>query len=272
MNTKLTLISLVILLVSLTACQTPSVLAKEPVVVQEIVNDQEPIFTEEPANALTSVLEDLSIPAELPFTIQDPVLLEGWIRLYNHQEPIQLWDGNTLTGHELAQFLLDQSIPVMWDINHVCGTGSCSVRYCAGDTCNFEDGLPGFDPIYINLAIQSWEDTRMSRLIGTLAHEIYHRTAPYGNVKDTLFEEFTAYTIGSQISQSDWLFFTGYDGLNPACLQRWFNDNGLMGGYEDFPLYPQSVDVPASDSAQASCTLPSDFTCITNQYGLVTCQ
>ena len=33
---------------------------------------------------------DLVIPAVLPTAIQDPALLEAWIRLYNHQDPIRL--------------------------------------------------------------------------------------------------------------------------------------------------------------------------------------
>lgn len=37
-------------------------------------------------------------------------MLEAWLRLNSYQEPIHLWDGSTLTGHDLAQFVLEHDI------------------------------------------------------------------------------------------------------------------------------------------------------------------
>ncbi len=241
MNTRayapLTLISLVIILVSLTACQSPSALTnKNGITVGQKV-------TPELTLMLNSFPKDLDIPAILPSTIHDPLLLEGWIRLYDHQEPVQLADGSTVVGRDLAQFLVDRSIPVVWDTNQMCSNGSCSVRYCEKDTCEYEDGLPGVDPIYITLEIQSMGDVQMNFLVGTLAHEIFHRTAPYGKVRDTLYEEFAAYYVGAQIGHAFRLNFEGYDSLNPTSLQSWFNDNGLMKAYAQFKLYPKSMEV-----------------------------
>src|SRR5260370_42227860 len=52
---------------------------------------------------------DVTVPASLPANIQDPMLLEAWVRLYNHIEPIQLWDGSTVTGRQLALYALDHA-------------------------------------------------------------------------------------------------------------------------------------------------------------------
>ena len=268
-NKKFTLVSLVIILVTLTACQSPSALANNhrTAKVYEI--------TPEITRMMDALPTNLTIPAVLPSTIQDPRLLEAWIRLYNHQETVQLSNGSTLTGRDLAQFLLDQSIPVMWDTNQVCGAASCSVRYAheKKGTWDFEDGKPGADPIFINPTYKTQDEHLMERLVGTLAHEAFHRTLPFGKVRDTLYEEFVAYHIGAEISQSSGLNFKGYDALNPSSLQRWFNDNDLMYAYEQFDLYPQKITVfESAPTLNNTSSLESDFTCHTDPYGLVTCQ
>ena len=51
----------------------------------------------------------------------------------------------------------------------------------------------------------------MSRLVKSLAHEIFHRMEPYGQVRDSQYEEFTAIYLGTQISGSTWQSFKGYD-------------------------------------------------------------
>src|SRR5712692_3864942 len=76
---------------------------------------------------LSQLPADLVVPAKLP-AIQDATLLEAWVRLYNHQDPIGLWDGSSLSGRSLAEYLLDHGIPVVWDTGNVCGNSSCSVK------------------------------------------------------------------------------------------------------------------------------------------------
>ena len=39
---------------------------------------------------------DLVVPQMLPASIDDPNVLEAWVRLYNHEDAIQLWDGRGL--------------------------------------------------------------------------------------------------------------------------------------------------------------------------------
>jgi len=181
--------------------------------------------------------------ASMEPNIQDPMLLEAWVRLYNHQEPIQLWDGSTLTGRELAQYLLAHAIPVVWDTGNICKNASCSIRYCTPDACGYEDGKPGVDPIYI-LPTKSAD---MQSLIGTLAHEIFHRTQPFGAVEDTRFEEYWAFLIGAKISKAVWLKFGAYDPLDPGHLNLWIKDNGL-DAYFELQEYPATV-VPMTQSA-----------------------
>ncbi len=175
--------------------------------------------------------------------IQDPTLLEAWGRLDNHHDPIQLWDGQTLTGHDLAQYLLEHGIPVVWDTEHVCGDGSCSVLYCAGETCTYEDGEPGPDPIYV----YPTKADDMQSLVATLAHETFHRTQPFGAVLGTRFEEYWAFLIGAQVSQAEWPTFAAYDPLVSGYLTLWIRDHNLAGYYR-LPEYPAAV-APLVESA-----------------------
>jgi hypothetical protein len=245
------------------ACQSLSALARKK------ANE----FSPEIARMLNSLPKDLKVPPVLPSTIHDPVLLEGWIHLYHHREPVQLADGSTVSGRDLAQFIIDQSIPVVWDTDQKCEIASCSLLYCEQDTCKYEDGLPGVDPIYISLDIQSMEEAKMNFLVGTLAHEIFHRTAPYGKVWPTLYEEFAAFYVGAQIGHAFRLDFVGYDGLNPAALRSWFKDNGLMKAYQHFSLYPQSMNSVETGSTQNDqCSPPGDFAYGTSQYNQVACK
>src|SRR5438874_1028479 len=72
---------------------------------------------------LANLPADLTVPPSLTANITDPMLLEAWVRLYNHQEPMQLWDGSTITGRQLAQYALDQALPIVWDTGRVCSGG-----------------------------------------------------------------------------------------------------------------------------------------------------
>ena len=183
---------------------------------------------------------ELIVPAALPSSIQDLILMEAWVRLYNHQEPIPLWYGGTLTGRDLAQFVLDHGIPVVWDAGRVCAGGNCSVRYCDGAACSFDDRLhPGIKPIYL-APIAEPHGTNMQFLVGTLAHEIFHRTEPFGAVKDTKFEEYWAFWIGAKIGKNGAPKFGGIDPLSSGELYVWLLKN-RMDFYYALPEYPLRV-------------------------------
>jgi len=191
--------------------------------------------------ALTAQLPaNITIPDTLPANIQDPMLLEAWVRLYNHLEPIQLWDGSTITGRQLAQYALDHALPIVWDTGHVCSGGSCSVRYCDETVWRFDDQLhPGIKPIYIAPIAQP-DATSMQFLVGTLAHEIFHRTSPFGAVADTKFEEYWAFRIGAAIGKNAAPNFDGIDPLISGELFIWLLKN-RMPFYYSLPEYPASV-------------------------------
>ncbi len=197
------------------------------------------LFSARPAAAavdLSQLPPDLVVPAALPASIEDPRLLEAWIRLYAHAEPLELWDGTHLTGRDLAQFALDQAIPIIMDVDGYCQKGTCSRQYCAGDTCTYEGGQPGVEPIYVHAA----HAADMPALVGTLAHELFHRMQPFGPVMDTRFEEYWAFRIEAMLNPEQALKFDGYDPMVSGYLALWIRDNGV---YPYFKLadYPASV-------------------------------
>jgi hypothetical protein len=203
----------------------------------------------------------LIVPAVLPAGVQDPMLLEAWIRVYQQQDPIHLWGNVTVSGRGLALYMLEHSIPLVWDTGNVCGNGSCSVLSCAEDRCTYDDGkpapqggdpaqhlsglgvpaphggeVPSVAPIYVALLKQG----DMPSLISTLAHEIFHRTQPFGPVRSTRFEEYWAFLIGARVSKSAWPTFGAFDPLNPEQLNLWLQLNGLAY-YFQYPEYPAGV-------------------------------
>ena len=194
------------------------------------------------AAAIAQLPAGLTVPDSLPAGVQDPILLEAWLRLYNHQEPIALWGGSTVTGRQLAQFALDHNLPIVWDTGRVCKGGDCSLRYCEPDSvvCAFEDRLhPGVKPIYI-APIADPRGANMQFLVGTLAHEIFHRTQPFGAVTDTKFEEYWAFRIGAAIGRNA---APNFDGINPLVsgeLYIWLLKN-KMSFYYGLPEYPASA-------------------------------
>ena len=182
------------------------------------------------------VSPEQAIARDLPSLIPDPILRGAWLRLYQQQDPIQLWDSSTVTGRDLAQYLFDHNIPVVWDTGNVCSNSSCSIKHCHADGCVYDEGKPGVEPIYILPAYL----TDPSGLVGTLAHEIFHRTQPFGAVPTTRFEEYWAFVIAAHLSTTDALVFSGYDSLYPGDLTLWINENRI-GAYLALPEYPASV-------------------------------
>jgi len=181
--------------------------------------------------------------------VQDPLIQEGLNSLYGHQEPIQLPNGDTITGKALADFTISNQIPVVWGREDICGGGSCSIQYCrpAGH-CSYENGEPGIDPIYINPSIRDQSVGKLERLTQELAHEAFHRMQYFGEERDSLFEEYWAFYVSAQLVQVDWPNFEGVDPQDPGQLQRWFSAHGMMG-YLCLPPYPGD-EVPLSSTTE----------------------
>jgi hypothetical protein len=232
-------------LIALTATMTVSA---------ALANSARPAAAQSPSGAqrvaLSQLPPDVMLPSALPAAIQDPILLEAWVRLYNHQDPIKLWDGSTLTGQSLAKYLLTHGIPVVWDTGNACGGGSCSLITCApgpAGPCTYADSKTSEAPIYVRTA----ERGDMAALVDTLAHEIFHRTQPFGAVPDTRFEEYWAFRIEYHIAPESWLTFGAYDPLDPNHLNLWIRDNGLEP-YFQMPEYPASVAALVATQPQGS--------------------
>jgi hypothetical protein len=171
---------------------------------------------------------DLIVPAILPTTIEDPILLEGWIRLYNRTQTCKLWDGYSLSGQQLAQYILDHGVVITWNTDPVYGEISWTDRGVTGN-------------IYINPELKESYEMRMVNLVGTMAHETFHRTTPFGQVEDTLYEEYWAFYVGACVSGQANADYDHFNPLSPDSLRKWFKYNSRDGYLDDYPLYPQSV-------------------------------
>lgn len=229
----------------------------------------------------TSIASAQTSTPTSPATIQDPLLRKGWSLLNQQTEPVQLWDGQVVSGHELAQYVLDHAVPIVWDVDNICDGGSCSLRCFNSGDCTQSQGKTSAHPIYMSLALMVKKDNQWVTLVDNLAHEIYHYTLPYGAVDDTLYEEFSAYYVGMHIASNLWSNIKDYLPLRPACLEKWFYDTRLLEGYQHLHAYPQSV-LPSVDASSPACsqlsessqTITSDnsLTCSINKSGSVSCR
>jgi hypothetical protein len=195
----------------------------------------QPLAPRQAGSAPRSQADD-GAAVQLPAAITDPLLLAAWQRVYQQTELIQPTGSVAVSGRSLAQFVREQAIPVLWDTHNVCSGGSCSVLDCGRQGCAYTSKQPGVLPIYI---ARSQGDDRQS-LTRTLAHEIFHRTQPFGRVLGTRYEEYWAFRVGARIAQADWPVFGQYDPLDPDHLNLWIRENRL-DYYFQLPAYPQAV-------------------------------
>lgn len=219
MNKIIFFISLIAVLTT-TGCQnSPMTANKAP---REIVLD---VNAEVAAMHLPA---DMVHPATLPNSIQDPILLEAWIRLYNRTQTCTLWDGYTLTGRQLAQYALDHAVEITWNTDPANPDGSYVDR---GVT----------NTVYINPGLQKPSETQMVSLVGTMAHEMFHRTTPFNQVNDTLYEEYWAFYVGSCVSGRPNADYNHNNPLSTTSLENWFKYSGRGSYIGEYPDYPQSV-------------------------------
>jgi len=197
--------------------------------------------------------DGISIPEQLPSEIKDPILLAAWVVLYNHIEPVRLYAGMTLNGRSLAEFAREKNIPVLWGSDEICNGSSCARRItCASLACLQEYQEQPIQPIYVKAQLKEPGEKQLSYLVKVLAHEIYHQTLPFGPVKTSLYEEFYAFYIGTQISKAGWMKFEDYDPLKAVCLKRWFVVY-TPKAYQDLDLYPISLTEEV-DLLSETCT------------------
>lgn len=219
MNKIIFFISLIVVLTT-TGCQSSPMTAH-----------QAPRETKPDLNAEVSAMQlpsDMVVPATLPTTIQDPILLEAWILMYNRTQTCKLWDNNTLSGQQLAQYVLDNAVVITWNADPAYGESSWVDR---GET----------DNVYINPGLQKQTDMQMVNLVNTMAHEMFHRTTPFHQVEDTLYEEYWAFYVGSCVSGRANADYDHFNPLSTASLKDWFKDNNRSSYLSEFPLYPQEM-------------------------------
>jgi hypothetical protein len=186
-----------------------------------------------------------------PATITDPTLLKAWEYLYNQDQPFQMWDGSTMSGQKIAQTVLDHDIVITWDPRHICGYYACSPRI-AWDIAPVKWLNI---PIYISPDLKDPSDANIEFLAGLIAHELYHHSLPFGSVADTLFEEYWAYFIQSQVAIKAWAEEVHHDSLNPICLRQWFEEHRYFNYLNENP-YPKAV---ASLVNQSTGYCPADL-------------
>lgn len=194
--------------------------------------------------------ENNTVPDRLPTTIEDPHLLAAWVYLYNQNEPITIQDGATLTGRRLAEMVIERGIPVLWGSDAVCSGNSCSERFsCQDIACVASYTGEEIDPIYISQRFQDTQAFTLARLAGSLAHELYHYTRPFGPVESSLYEEYYAFYVGTQVEKADWAVFTGYQPLKLACLMQWFRVHGRTE-YFGIPAYPFTLTAQTDQTSE----------------------
>ncbi len=219
MNKIIFFISLIAVLTT-TGCQNSPMTANKAPRETKLDVNAEVAAMQLPAN--------MEVPATLPTTIQDPILLEAWIRLDNRTQTCTLWDGYTLTGQQLAQYALDNSVEITWNTDPAYADGSYVDR-------------GGADIVYINSGLQKPSEMQMVNLVGTMAHEMFHRTSPFHQVEDTLYEEYWAFYVGSCVSGRPNADYDHNNPLSTTSLENWFKYNSRGSYIGEYPDYPQSV-------------------------------
>jgi hypothetical protein len=170
---------------------------------------------------------------------------------------IRLPNGDSLSGADLAQFIIDSQIPVVWGSDEICGGSSCNRMYCTSDgECSYEDGQPGIDPIYLNPTIPAQRVGTIDRLANELAHEAFHRMRFFGPVMISQLEEYWAFYVGAQFVKAEGLNFDRIDTQDAQQLEQWFTLHG-MRGYLRLPSYLGGA-AQAAVVSQVSQALPSE--------------
>lgn len=184
-------------------------------------------------NEIKPALQVMQLPVEisfteiLPATIRDPLLQAAWTKLYHSTQACPLWDGYTLTGQMLAQYVVDHAVIVAWNSNPAY-LGSWVDRFHSGN-------------IYLNPGLQKKSPRQMTYLVSDLAHEIFHHSLPFNQVEDTLYEEYWAFYVGACVSGQSMRGFKNIRPLSSASLAGWFQANRRGNYLGEFNPYPANV-------------------------------
>ena len=82
---------------------------------------------------------------------------------------------------------------------------------------------------------------RVDYLMGEMAHEIFHATAPFGQNADTLYEEYWAFYVGACVAGLSTTTIQLYDPLSPDDLSQYFIIARRANYLNKYALYPVHV-------------------------------
>ena len=204
--------------------------------------------------ALTYLPVNTQTPQSWPAIIQDPQILAAWVYLYTHDQTIQIWDGKQVTTRNLAQLALDHHFVIEWSTPDNCQFSCTDRPICDEDHTCVDPSLMEYG-IFLNPELRQSTDIVM--IAGTLAHELFHHSEPFGKGKDTLFEEYWAFSIGSSITGDYLAALQTASVYQPHCLEQWFNGNSRREFYQ-MPVYPQAIAI-LEDDVQALCRYESSL-------------
>ena len=224
MNKTLYILSLIVVL-TLTSCQS-SLMTDQTTAHNLPLEINTDLIAKQPPVEIT-------VPETLPTTIEDPIFLEGWVRLYNRTQNCMTWDGSTLTGQKLAQYVIDQAVVITWNTSPIY-IGSWVDRDNTGT-------------IYIDPGFKEETETRMVYLVGEIAHEIFHDLAPFNQKADTLYEEYWAFYVGACVSGQSTEDFEHYNPMSSDSLTQWFKDNrrgNYLGVFDTYPEDMVAISLP----------------------------
>jgi hypothetical protein len=107
---------------------------------------------------------------------------------------------------------------------------------CLAEQCSYPSPAGSVAPVYVTPSKRG----DLPSLTSTLAHEIFHRTQPFGPVGNTRYQEYWAFLVGARVAHTDWPSFEGYHPLDPDQLNVWFRENS-MAYYLQIPEYLAAV-------------------------------
>lgn len=213
--------------------------------------------------------------------ILDPMILQAWYKLDQQTQPVRLWDGRIISGHDLAQFAVKHAIRIVWGSADICNGNSCSRQSCTREGyCSqfLKDSRQ--HPIYITPTLRDNQNL-LDELVDTLGHELFHYTLPFGPVDDTLFEEYLALYVGAVVSGKGLTEFEQTNPYQPACLALWFFNHNMYDGYRQLFVYPAKV-IAEVDTTATTCApkrkepvqedIKITSTCFLDKDGFATCQ
>jgi hypothetical protein len=79
-----------------------------------------------------------------------------------------------------------------------------------------------------------------------MTHKMFHRTTPFGQEADTLYEEYWDFYMGSCISGREQADFNHFNPQSPTSSKLWFEANNRSDYLDEFEMYPEKMTALSS--------------------------